>query len=255
MTFSARMWMPAAKVAICLFIGLAISPVLAADAPANKLTIVKAEYGDLPGGAKVDVTKKVAEMVKDNALTVDATNDNFTDPAEGVNKKLRVQYTLGAAPQSKMVSENETLTILANETPITIVIVKAEYGDLPSGGKVDVTKKVAEMVKDGISSINATNDNFTDPADGIGKKLTVSFTINGVALTKSADEGTALTIGIGDLPMVGKLVVCKAEYGDLPGGAKVDVTKKVAEMVKDDTLSVDATNDHFTDPADGVTKK
>jgi hypothetical protein len=257
MTLLARTWKPAAVVlAACLFIGLASTSSPAADAAKpNNLAIVKAVYGDLPAGASVDVTKKVAEMVKDNALTVDATNDNFTDPAEGIGKKLRVEYTLGGTPQSKTVNENETLTILANETPITVVIVKAVYGDLPSGGKVDVTKKVAEMVKDGALSVDATNDNFTDPAEGTGKKLTVDFTINGIALSKSVDENATLTIGVSDLPMVGKLAVVKAEYGDLPGGAKVDVTKKVAEMVKDGALSVDATNDNFTDPAEGVGKK
>ncbi len=36
--------------------------------------------------------------VKDNALSVDATNDNFTDPVEGVDKKLRVEYTVDGRP-------------------------------------------------------------------------------------------------------------------------------------------------------------
>jgi len=39
-------------------------------------------------------------MVKDNALSVDTTNDNFTDPAEGVDKKLRVEYTDGKGDQT-----------------------------------------------------------------------------------------------------------------------------------------------------------
>ena len=80
-----------------------------ADAP--KLVIVKAEYGDLPDGAKTDVTKKVAEMVKQDALSVDATNDNFGDPAAGVGKKLRVEYTFNGAKKSKTVDEGQTLTI------------------------------------------------------------------------------------------------------------------------------------------------
>jgi len=257
MTLLARMWKLAAlALAFCLLLGLASAPGRAADAAKpNSLVIVKAEYGDLPSGDKVDVTKKVAEMVKDNALTVDATNDNFTDPAEGIVKKLRVDYTINGVAQSKTVDENETLTIKANETPITLVIVMAEYGDLPSGDKVDVTKKVAELVKDGALSVEATNDNFTDPAEGIVKKLQVDFTINGKALSKTVDEDATLTIGASDLPAAGKLVVVKAEYGDLPSGDKIDVTKKVAEMVKDGALSVEATNDNFTDPAVGIVKK
>ena len=115
MTVLGRMWKPAAlALACCLLIGLASAPSLAAEAAKpNKLVIVKAEYGDLPGGGKADVTKKVAEMVKDNALTVDATNDNLTDPAEGIGKTLRVDYTFNGAAKSKSVGEGETLTISA----------------------------------------------------------------------------------------------------------------------------------------------
>ncbi|MCY2953766.1 MAG: DUF3395 domain-containing protein [Planctomycetota bacterium] len=75
--------------------------------------IVKAVYGDLPDGNKTDVTEEVAATVKDGALSVEATNDNFGDPAEGVVKKLRVDYTFDGKEKSKTVDENETLTISA----------------------------------------------------------------------------------------------------------------------------------------------
>ena len=52
----------------------------------------------------------------------------------------------------------------------------------------------------------------------------------------------------------GKLVIVKAEYGDLSSGAVNDVTKKVARMVKNNRLSVAANND-FGDPAEGVHKQ
>ncbi|MCX5654795.1 MAG: DUF3395 domain-containing protein [Planctomycetota bacterium] len=198
MTLFARMWKPAAlALAFCLLLGLASAPSRAADAAKpNSLVIVKAEYGDLPSGDKVDVTKKVAEMVKDGALSVEATNDNFTDPAEGIVKKLRVDFTLNGTALSKTVDEDETLTISASDLPVAskLVIVKAVYGDLPSGDSVDVTKKVAEMVKDGALSVEATNDNFTDPAEGIVKKLRVDYTFNGAAKSKTVDEDETLTI-------------------------------------------------------------
>jgi len=52
-------------------------------------------------------------------------------------------------------------------------------------------------------------------------------------------------------------VIEKALYGDLPGGASTDVTAKVKEMVKDDTLSVFAHRGKFGigDPAPSVRKK
>ena len=77
----------------------------------SKLVIRKAVYGDLPDGGKNDVTEKVAERVSSDGLTVEATNDNFGDPAEGVVKKLRVDYTFDGKEKTKTVDENETLKI------------------------------------------------------------------------------------------------------------------------------------------------
>jgi hypothetical protein len=79
----------------------------------GKLVIVKAVYGDLPSGNRTDVTEKVAAMVKDNALSVDATNENFGDPADWCVKKLRVDYTFNGVAKSKTVDERQTLTISA----------------------------------------------------------------------------------------------------------------------------------------------
>ncbi|MCY2952754.1 MAG: hypothetical protein NTU53_12395, partial [Planctomycetota bacterium] len=45
--------------------------------------------------------------------------------------------------------------------------------------------------------------------------------------------GETLTIAAVEKPVVSKLVIKKAVYGDLPDGAKTDVTEKVAAMVKD----------------------
>ena len=85
------------------------APVVAKNLP--KLVIVKAEYGDLPDGDKSDVTTKVREMVKADALSVEASNDNFGDPVEGVPKKLKIDYTFNGAKKVKEVDENDTLTI------------------------------------------------------------------------------------------------------------------------------------------------
>lgn len=87
------------------------TPGAGAAKPGGKLKILKAVYGGLPDGPKDDVTAKVQGMVADGALSVDATNDNFGDPANGVVKKLKVEYELNGAKNSKEVNENETLTI------------------------------------------------------------------------------------------------------------------------------------------------
>lgn len=87
----------------------------------GSVVIVKAEYGNLPDGPAADVTDKVAVLVKQGALAVEASNGNFGDPAHGVVKKLRVDYTVNGVAASKTVGEGETLTFTALWTPPAIV--------------------------------------------------------------------------------------------------------------------------------------
>jgi HEAT repeat protein len=87
----------------------------------GNVVIVKAEYGKLPEGPSADVTKKVAELVKAGALAVEASNGNFGDPAYGIGKTLRVDYTVNGVAVSKTVAENETLTLTATAAPPAVV--------------------------------------------------------------------------------------------------------------------------------------
>lgn len=174
-----------------LLIGLSARAADTLTAP--KLVIVKAVYGDLPDGNATNVTAKVVAQVQNDTLTVEATNDNFGDPADGVVKKLRVEYTLNGVAGTKTVDENATLKIDAN-AKIRLIIRQASYGDLPNGKLVDVTKKVADLVNDNALSIADTNDNFSDPAEGIEKTLKVDYTFDGTAKSKTVAENDTLTI-------------------------------------------------------------
>lgn len=160
--------------------------------PAGTLVIVKAVWGDLPDGDKTDVTDKVKPMVKDNALSVQASNDNFDDPAVGVEKKLRIDYTIDGVAHTKTVLEDETLVI--SNKPSKLVILKAVYGDLPDGDKTDVTAIVRDQVNGDRLKIQASNDIFGDPANGVGKKLQVDYKLDGVIGSKSVDEDEVLVI-------------------------------------------------------------
>ena len=177
--------------AVCL-VGAFRGMARAEDAAEGKLVVTKAVYGDLPDGPKADVTDKVAAMVKDNKLSVEATNDNFGDPIEGTVKKLRVDYTVDGVARHKTVNEGETLTVSGK--PPRLVIRKAVYGDLPDGAKTDVTEKVADKASDDHLSVEATNDNFGDPAEGTVKKLTVDYTFDGKERSKTVNENETLTI-------------------------------------------------------------
>ncbi len=87
----------------------------------GNVVILKAEYGDLPGGPSADVTEKVAALVKAGSLAVEASNGNFGDPARNVAKKLRVDYSVNGVRVSKTVNENESLAFTAISTPPAIV--------------------------------------------------------------------------------------------------------------------------------------
>ena len=65
---------------MCVLLGLLGNPTRAADVPAVKLIIVKAEYGNLPDGKIADVTEKVKGMVKDNSLNVEASKEGSSRP-------------------------------------------------------------------------------------------------------------------------------------------------------------------------------
>ena len=180
------------KTIFAVLLALLAATVLQAEEKLAKLVIIKAEYGDLPNGNKTDVTEKVKGMANAEGLSAAATNDNFGDPADGIGKKLIIEYTLDDQKLEQIVNENDTLTI--STKPSKLKIVKAFYGDLPDGAKTDVTAKVQAMVKDDALSVGATNDNFGDPVEGTTKKLKVEFTFEGAAKSKEANEGDTLTI-------------------------------------------------------------
>ena len=81
------------------------------------VVILKAVYGALPDGPSADVTKKVAELMKGGATSVDASNANFGDPCNGIAKKFRIEFSVNGVPQTKTVNENDTVTLAGRITP------------------------------------------------------------------------------------------------------------------------------------------
>ena len=72
-------------------------------------------------------------MVKGGATSVDASNNNFGDPAGGVVKKLRVDFQINGQAGSKTVNEQETINLAVTTVPpvrgpdggVTVVTVGA----------------------------------------------------------------------------------------------------------------------------------
>ncbi|MBN2579744.1 MAG: hypothetical protein JXB10_12210 [Pirellulales bacterium] len=73
-------------------------------------------------------------------------------------------------------------------------IRRAVYGDFsrPDGGKVEVTAKVRELVKNGQLQVKASNDLAGDPAFGRVKELRVDYALEGMNRSAACQEGQEL---------------------------------------------------------------
>lgn len=163
---------------------------------ANKLVIVKAEWGALQSSEMADVTKVLAGMVKDNALRVEAVAEILGDPAKTKLKQLHVEWSKGGVQARKRILEGGTLLIGADEKPIParLVVRKAVYGNFTSGKTTDVTKMVEDMAETNFLKVTPTNATFGDPAEGQVKQLRLDYTFDGVAKSKITDENQPLVI-------------------------------------------------------------
>jgi Domain of unknown function (DUF3395) len=174
---------------------------------ASRLVIVKAVYGDLSDPSSTsDVTAQLAAMVDSNSLAVDATDDNFGDPASGVTKQLRVDFTIDGVPASKSVYERGKLNITVADkpnpadknTPSRLVIRSAVYGVLTNDNTIDVTTIVTGMVQSNSLALTVNDDEFGDPAPYEAKQLRVEYTLNGKNGTQTAAEGKPLNLSAGN---------------------------------------------------------
>jgi alpha-L-rhamnosidase len=91
------------------------------------------DFAGQSGSAWKDVTDIVRQAVRDNTLSVVASNDVFGDPIYGVVKMLRVSYRTGLRVQERRATEGQTLTIRGGSS---LTILKAEYGADTSSAEV-----------------------------------------------------------------------------------------------------------------------
>jgi hypothetical protein len=163
----------------------------------NKLVIEKATWSGADGRTTLDVTKVVAGLVHDNALTLSVTAQVLGEPAAFMIKELRLHWSKGGVVGRKVAVEGKTLTIAADEKPVPtrIVVRSAVYGRLEHGETVDVTWKVDSLLNDkNVLSFTPTDLLFGDPAAGLPKQLRVDYTLDGVAKSKIGNEGLPFTL-------------------------------------------------------------
>jgi hypothetical protein len=76
-----------------------------------RLVIKSAVYGDFENNVVTNVTQMVADWVDKNTLKVEIPNEYFGDPANGIVKQLKVDYTFDGKEKSKMAKDGATLKI------------------------------------------------------------------------------------------------------------------------------------------------
>ena len=76
------------------------------------LRIAKAEYGDIGGRYRVDVTQRLQDMVRNHRLDITVNNSTMgVDPAPRQSKQLFVRYTQNGRAYERTVPENGQLRI------------------------------------------------------------------------------------------------------------------------------------------------
>ena len=95
-----------------------------------------------------NVTSAVAAAVKDNKLTINADNGTFGDTAQGIPKKLTVEYRIGDEKLKREVNEGGQLEIVVPAGQ-KLVITKAVYGpaDGSKPSKSDASVAPAEALE------------------------------------------------------------------------------------------------------------
>lgn len=170
----------------------------------HHLVVKKARYGVLKAAFpnSVDVTAALRKALKDGALRIHANNDIAGDPAVLTPKSLFVKYTAAGVPKSMKIPEGAELKLPATGEQGPVEIIGAIYGDLPGHlldlprlVEVDVTAKLAGMVRDGTLTVVGDNGLVgNDPLYGVPKELAVDYTLDGVDGSALVRENQSLTL-------------------------------------------------------------
>ena len=130
------------------------------------------------------MTAVVASAVKDERLSIPVGNEKFGDTAQGISKKLHVEYSIGAEKLARDVAEGGTLEIAAPAGQ-KLVILKAVYG--PADGSTPANA--------GILTENPGEVLDTLPGFKIEHVLTADAKKNGSWISMAKDPKGRLLLG------------------------------------------------------------
>ena len=121
---------------------------------------------NLAFGAKdpTDVTAAVASAVQGDKISISANNERFGDTAQGLSKRLHVEYRVGAEKLSRDIPEGGKLEIVA-PTGQKLVILKAVYGPA-DGSKPAMVGQLTEAPGEVLDTIQGFKIEHVLRADG-----------------------------------------------------------------------------------------
>ncbi len=170
----------------------------------HTLVIHAAKYGVLHATLPqcVDVTEPLRDALKDGALHAMANNDLAGDPVFNTPKALFVEYLAAGKSHSLRITENQPVVLPAPNESGPVEITAAVYGALPATlvalpkpVAVDVTAKLAALVKDGGLTVKVDNDlSGKDLLWGVLKQLQVEYTLDGQTATLTSNENDVLNL-------------------------------------------------------------
>ena len=182
-----------------------LSPAPEPAAKPHTLAIRSAEYGILGTSLRqcADVTVPLQAALRDGKLRIVANNELADgDPARDIVKTLYVEYLLAGKARTLRVAENQTLALPGPGETGPVEITGAVYGKVPADltalphpSRLDVTAKLAAMVKDGTVTLKVNNDLAgKDPQFGVPKQLHVEYTLDGHPASVTVRENDTLNL-------------------------------------------------------------
>lgn len=170
-----------------------------APRPVYELRIEKAEYGVFEEEQPkdwVDVTALVRDAVAAGDRQIQASNSLAGDPVPNIRKQMKVVITVGNEEKSLIADEHQTVDI-----PEGATVKKAIYGLIdadrpaPENTIVDVTGKLASLVKDGTLVTHVDNSLAgRDPAYLVVKELRVEYMYKGIHKRARVKENQTLIL-------------------------------------------------------------
>lgn len=167
------------------------------------LKIIKAEYGYFLPEGMVDVTDILSSRIQDKCLQVSADNSLANDPAPGVVKELRLEYSVGGQLYKVTVAESEKLIIPMPQEVGEFRLVKALYGkfapefdgtlpDLP----INVTQRVQDMIasKKWIFPVDDEIIGESSSGKSQGKRLRLVYSVEGEIVEEMIPEGRQVNL-------------------------------------------------------------